>query len=287
MLATILSSWGLRSGEAEAAEPAAKVKLPAGIAVEASPTNPNAAKIVLIAGSSPHKPGEHDYLAGCVVLMNLLRQTPDVAPVLAIDWPEKPETLEGAKAIVMLFDGGAKHALLKGDRLALIQKLADQGVGIVQLHQAADYPKAQGDRARNLVGGAWEPGFSQRAHWVARFETFPEHPIFRGVTPFSVDDGWLNHLRFAPEKRGVTSLLRTVGPQDAKTTESDDGAIVSWLYERPEKGRAFTFTGGHLHKSFAEEGYRRFLVNGILWTAGVAIPGSGAPVALDTEDLNN
>lgn len=281
-IAVLLSSCALRSGQG--AEPT--VKLPSGITVEEQPTNPNAIKIVLIAGSSTYKPGEHDYLAGCVVLMNLLRQSPGVVPVLAIDWPEKPQTLEGAKAIVMLFDGGDKHALLKGDRLALIQKLANEGVGIVQLHQAADYPKTQGDRVRNLVGGAWEQGFSQRAHWVAKFQTFSSHPIFRGVAPFSVDDGWLTHLRFAPEKRGITPLLRTVSPTNAKTKEADDGAIVSWLYERPEGGRSFTFTGGHLHKSFAEEGYRRFLINGILWTAGVAIPAPGAPVALDATDLN-
>ncbi|SIN73817.1 Trehalose utilisation [Singulisphaera sp. GP187] len=281
-IAAILSPAVVPSGRA--AEPA--VKLPSGINVEEQPTAPDAVKIVLIAGSSTYKPGEHDYLAGCVTLMNLLRQSPHVVPVLAIDWPKKPETLEGAQAIVMLFDGGDKHALLKDDRLALIEKLADKEVGIVQLHQAADYPKKHGDRVRSLVGGAWEQGYSQRAHWVAKFETFSAEPIFRGVTPFSVDDGWLTRLRFAPEKKGVTALLRTVSPKDSKTKESDDGAIVSWLYERPDGARSFTFTGGHLHQSFAEEGYRRFLVNGILWTAGVAIPASGAPVALNPTDLN-
>ena len=30
----------------------------------------------------------------------------DVPPVLAIDWPKKAGTLDGAKAIVLLFDGG-------------------------------------------------------------------------------------------------------------------------------------------------------------------------------------
>jgi type 1 glutamine amidotransferase len=267
-----------------AAVPTAKP--PGGVKVEEQPTDPKAIKIVLIAGSNTFKPGEHDYLGGCVVLMNLLRQTPGVFPVLAIDWPEKPETLDGAKAVVMLFDGGDKHALLKGDRLALIQKLADQGVGIVQLHQTADYPKKVGDRVRGLVGGAWEQGYSQRAHWVAKFGSFPDHPVFRGVAPFTVDDGWLTGLRFAPEKKGVTPLLRTVSPKDSKTRDGDDGAIVSWLFERPNGGRSFTFTGGHLHRSFAEEGYRRFLVNGILWTAGVTIPAPGAPVALNAAELD-
>lgn len=267
----------------QGAEP--KVKLPDGIKVEEPTTDSKAHKIVLIAGSNRVKPGEHDYLNGCVVLLNLLKQSPGVAPVLAVDWPEKPETLAGARAIVMLFDGGDKHALLQGDRLAQFQKLADQGVGLVQLHQVADYPKAVGERARRLVGGAWEKGYSQRGHWVTTFRKFSDHPVFRGVAPFTVDDGWLSRLRFAPDKAGVTPLLRTVAPTDSKTKEGDDAAIVSWLYESPRGGRAFTFTGGHLHKSFAEEGYRRFLVNGILWSAGLDIPASGAPVALEPATL--
>lgn len=278
----LLSTWPLVPGRA--APP--NVMLPSGIVLEdVTAAEPGAAKIVLIAGSNRVKPGEHDYLNGCIVLWKLLRQTPGVAPVLAVDWPEKPETLAGARAIVMLFDGGDKHALLKQDRLMQIQKLSDEGVGLVQLHQVADYPKAAGERVRGLVGGAWEKGYSKRAHWVADFREFPDHPVFHGVVPFKVDDGWLTHLRFTPEKTGVTPLLRTVAPTDSKTKVTDDGAVVAWLYERPGGGRAFTFTGGHLHQSFAEAGYRRFLVNGVLWTAGLKVPDAGAPVALEPNAL--
>ncbi len=92
------------------------------------------------------------------------------------------------------------------------------------------------------MGAAWEKGFSQRDHWVAQFKSFPEHPVYRGVTP--------------------------------------------WLSERPGGGWSFTFTGCHLHRSNACAGYRRFLVNGILWSAGVDIPPAGAPVALDPNQLN-
>src|SRR5271168_5022 len=105
-------------------------------------------KIVFIAGSNAFKPGEHEYLAGTTVLMDLLRQTPGVAPVLAIDWPEKPDTLKDAKAVVLFLDGGDKHAVLKGERVAQVQQLIDGGVGLVQIHQVADYPKDLGDRAR-------------------------------------------------------------------------------------------------------------------------------------------
>lgn len=236
-------------------------------------------KIVLIAGSNYFKPGEHDYLAGCRLLADLLKQTPGVAPEVVADWPKKPDTLAGAKAVVFLFDGAEKHAALKADHAARIQKLIDSGVGLVQLHQTADYPTDFGDRARAWAGGVWEKGYSQRAHWVQAFDAFPDHPIFRGVKPFTIDDGWLYKLRFATGMKGVTPLLRTVSPK-SKDDPKADAAIVAWAFERPGGGRSFTFTGTHLHKSFAEEGYRRFLVNGVLWSAGLDVPAGGAPVAL-------
>ncbi len=254
-------------------------------AIEVLPSDPKLSKIVLIAGSNAFKPGEHEYVAGCAVLRELLNQSPGVAPVLALDWPKKPETLAGAKSVVFLFDGGDKHQLLAADRMAQVRKLADEGVGFVGLHQFVDVPKGLGDRMRDLMGAAWEKGHSQRAHWVYKYATFAEHPTSRGVTPFEIDDGYLFKLRFVPEMHGVTPLLRTVSPK-AASQELTDEAIVAWLYQRANGGRSFTFTGTHLHVSLAEEGYRRFLVNSILWTAGVEIPKSGAPVSLTADGLN-
>jgi hypothetical protein len=132
--------------------------------------------VVLIAGSSFYKSGEHEYVGGCSVLMGLLRQTSGVEPVLAINWPKKPETLKGAKAIVFFFDGGDKHAILKGDRAAELQKLVAAGVGLVHLHQAVDYPKDRGEAARAWAGASREKVYSARAHWVAEFKTFPDPP---------------------------------------------------------------------------------------------------------------
>jgi trehalose utilization protein len=263
----------------------AEPRLPAGLKLEEQPSDPKQNKIVLVAGSNFFKAGEHEYIAGCAVLMDLLRQTPGVFPVLAVDWPKKPETFAQAKAVVFFCDGGDKHALLKDDRLTQVQKLVDQGVGLVQLHQVVDYPKDLGDRARIWAGAAWEKGFSQRAHWVAEFSTFPSHPICRGVKPFKIDDGWLTKLRFVADLQGVTPLLRTAAAKGAAPAALGDEAIVAWAFERAKGGRSFTFTGCHLHSSFAEEGYRRFLVNGILWTASVEIPASGAPVALTANDM--
>lgn len=264
-------------------------RLPAGFALEELPKDPKAAKVVLVAGSNYFKVGEHDYVAGCAVLADLLKPSPGVAPVLALDWPTKPETFAGAKAVVFLADGGDKHPFLKGDHLAQVQKLADGGTGVVLLHQCVDVPKDLGDRVRTLAGGAWEKG-GARAHWVDEFKSFPDHPVFRGVKPFKIDDGWIYQNRFVAGMKGVTPLLRTAPPKSPPGKEATDASIVAWAYDRPadagQPGRAFVFTGAHLHASFAEEGYRRFLVNGILWSAGLDVPPSGAPVALDAANLS-
>lgn len=269
----------LAAALASAAEPAKNEP-----AVEQQPTDPKAAKIVLVAGSNFYKAGEHEYVGNCAVLVDLLKQNAGVAPVLAVDWPKKPETFEGAKAVVFLFDGAEKHQLLKENRIPAFQKLMDAQVGLVQLHQTADYPKDFTQKAISWSGGAWEKGKGARAHWVHEFKEFPEHAIFNGVKPFKIDDGWLYKNTFAAGAKGVAPLLRTWDPK-AKEKPAGTQDVIAWAYERPEGGRAFTFTGAHLHSSFAEEGYRRFLVNGILWSAGVDVPKSGARVDLDASDL--
>ena len=263
---------------------AADVVLPPGVKVEENPADPKATKIVLIAGSNYFKPGEHEYIAGCAALADLLKQTPGVAPVLAIDWPKKAETLKGAKSVVMFFDGGKKHGLLTDDRFAQIQKLADQKVGIVGLHQLVDFPEGLGDKGKSLLGATFKSGDSKRAHWVQEHKTFPVHAITRGVTPFQIDDGYLWKLDFVPGRKGVTPLMSAIGPKDTTTTPEE--SVVAWAYERENGGRSFTFSGAHLHASLGQEGYRRLLTNAILWTGGVEVPKGGAPVQLDEARLN-
>lgn len=257
-----------------------------GVPIEQPPADPAAAKVVFVAGfpALKLKSGEHEYLAGCALLANMVKQTPGVAPVIAKDgWPKNPDTLKGAKAVVLFVEGGTAHSALKDDRVQLLLALEKAGTGVVLLHSAVDMPNDHGDRMRQLAGAHWEKGHSLRAHWVSEFKAFPDHPVSRGVTPFTIDDGWLWKLRFAPDRKGVTPLLRTKSPKDAGKT-SDDDAVVAWAFDRPGGGRSFTFTGGHLHASLKQDGYRRFLTNGVLWAAGQEVPAAGAPCRLDPAD---
>ncbi len=104
--------------------------LPKGFTLEEQPKDAQAAKIVFIAGSNFYKPGEHEYIAGCALLMDLVKQTPGVFPVLALDWPKNPDTIKDAKAVVFFLDGGDKHPALRVQKLVEIMKLAEDGVNV-------------------------------------------------------------------------------------------------------------------------------------------------------------
>jgi len=91
--------------------------------------------------------------------------------------------------------------------------------------------------------------------------------------------------RECPQPRcGWESLLDGDSVPDKSRTSADAKKhlgrkeIIAWSFERPAGGRGFGFTGADLHKSWSYESQRKLVVNGILWTAGIAIPEGGARV---------
>jgi type 1 glutamine amidotransferase len=263
-----------------------------GVPLEKQPADPALNKIVLVAGRASHGKGEHEFFAGCAILMKLLAQTPGVFPVMARDgWPKDPKTFENAKAVVFYMDGGGGHPILHKDHREVVQKLIDDKVGFVNLHYAVEYPKSQSDHVLAWLGGYYETGFSINPHWKADFKSMPEHPITRGVKPFTINDEWYYNIRFAPESRGVTPILKAVPPDGTRGTAAAKehpgrSEIVAWAFERANGGRSFGFTGGHFHKNWGDENFRRLVVNAILWSAKVEVPREGARVELDPADLN-
>jgi len=263
-----------------------------GVPLEKEPADPKAAKIVLVAGKQSHGPGDHEFFAGCAILMNLLKQTPGVAPVMARDgWPKNEKIFDGAKAVVFYMDGGGGHPILQKEHQAVVQKLIDQGVGFVNLHYAVEYPKSKSDHVLEWLGGYYETGFSTNPHWDADFTKLPEHPITRGVKPFKIRDEWYFNIRFAPESKKVTPILVATPPDKVRGTDAAKehpgrAEVVAWAFERDKGGRSFGFTGGHTHKNWGDDNFRRLVVNAILWSANVEVPKGGAPVEMDPADLN-
>jgi type 1 glutamine amidotransferase len=263
-----------------------------GVPLEKQPTDPALKKIVLVAGRQSHGPGDHEFFAGCAILMKMLQQTPGVFPVMARDgWPKKPETFENAKSVVFYMDGGDGHPILHKGHKEVVQKLIDAKVGFVNLHYAVEYPKSQSEHVFKWLGGYYEQGFSTNPHWEADFKNLTEHPITRGVKPFKIRDEWYFNIRFKPEAKNVTTILRATPPDGVRGTPAAQerkgrSELVAWAFERDDGGRSFGFTGGHTHKNWANEDFRRLVVNAILWTAGVDVPEGGAKVEMDPDDIN-
>ncbi|MEZ6107305.1 MAG: NPCBM/NEW2 domain-containing protein [Pirellulaceae bacterium] len=248
-----------------------------------------ARKVAFVAGNPSHGYGSHEHYAGCMILAEGIEKgMPGWSTVVYRNgWPTEPNAFDGCDTIVMYSDGGGGHPVIP--HMDQIQALADQGVGIVCLHYAVEVPKGEpGDHFLNWIGGYFETHWSVNPHWVAHFEAFPDHPISRGVQPFSIDDEWYYHMRFRPEMEGVTPILSAVPPES--TLSRPDGPHsgnphvrqmvgqpqhVAWASERSNGGRGFGFTGGHVHWNWSDENFRRVVLNAIVWTARGEVPEQG------------
>jgi type 1 glutamine amidotransferase len=260
-------------------------------------------KIVFIAGRPSHGSGEHEYRAGCLLLQKCLSGIPGVTSVVyGNGWPTEPNAFDGASAIVIFSDGGGGHPAIQGNRLQILGDLMKKGVGLGCIHYAVEVPKDRGGKEfLEWIGGYFETDWSVNPFWEANFTKFPDHPVTRGVKPFKMVDEWYYHMRFQEGMKGVTPILSDLPP--ASTLNRKDGPhennpyvrqavltnkepqVVMWVYERPDGGRGFGFTGGHSHKNWKEENFRKVVLNAILWIAKVEVPPNGVECQLKDEDF--
>jgi type 1 glutamine amidotransferase len=254
-------------------------------------------RILIVAGRKSHGPGDHEFFAGSAILCDLLRQTPGVWPIMARDgWPKNEKLFDTADCIVMYMDGGGGHPAISPQHMKVIQKQLDRGCGWVNIHYAVEYPVKQGDRdiagpVKGWLGGYYETGYSINPHWDARIRSLPKHDITKGVKPFTLRDEWYYGMRWIDDMKGVTPILQALPPDNTRSTaytKMHKGEIetMAWAFERKDGGRSFGFTGGHFHRNWADEDFRRLVVNAILWCAKVDVPEGGAPVKFDPADLN-
>lgn len=260
------------------------------------------AKIVLIAGRPSHGPGDHEFNAGCKLLAKCFNEScPGVeAVVVTGGWPEDESVFEDAKTVVFFMDGGGGHPMIREGRMATMRQLMSQDVGLVCLHYAVEFPKGEvGDQILDWLGGYYETGYSTNPHWTADIRSLPDHPITRGVEPFSIRDEWYFNIRFRPGMDHITPIV-VATPDDATregTTSSPRGPyehivaakgreeVLAWAFDRPGGGRSFGFTGAHFHKNWGDPNFRKLVMNAILWTANQEVPAQGVECRVTAEDL--
>jgi len=247
-------------------------------------------EIVFVAGGPSHGYASHAHYAGCMLLAKAIAENvPNTRAVVHRNgWPKDPKALDGAAAIVIYSDGGGGHPIIP--HLDELEPLMKKGVGLALLHYAVEVPKGKpGDKLLEWVGGYFEVYWSVNPFWKAEFKTFPDHPVARGLRPFTMNDEWYYHMRFRENMEGVTPILSAVPPDKTRgpdgprsgnpTVRARKGMPehLAWAYQRPDGGRGFGFTGGHTHWNWANQSFRTAALNGIVWAAGLEVPPGGVP----------
>lgn len=235
-------------------------------------------------------------------------------------WPS-PEKLASANTIVIYSDGGGGHPF--NAHLDELKALTDKGVGIVCLHYGVETTIGKpGQAFIDWTGGYFEPNYSVNPHWDADYKKFPDHPVTRGVKPFKTNDEWYYHMRFRDNMAGVTPILTDMPPLSTLVVVDKDGKVVmeekdgkkvpklsrpenahnnnpsvrkailedkevqhmAWATQRPDGGRGFGCSGGHVHWNWGNDQFRKLIMNAIVWTAGLDVPAGGVNAGTVTVD---
>jgi len=161
--------------------------------------------------------------------------------------------------------------------LKQLDSLHRTGMGIIVLHWAV---VTDNERARNYYidwfGGSSMPNYTQNplGYWtITPMAEGKKHPIMQGVGPWTYKDEIFSKLTVTPgDEAHRTNLLM------GETPRSNMGAIaprcVAWAYQ-DGLSRGLLWGGMDYHSALLNENYRRFLLNAIVWAAGIEVPKGG------------
>lgn len=245
--------------------------------------------LVLIAGDSGR--GAHEYDSGMRLFASCLSDVDGLRiSVVTGGWPKDESMLETADAIVFYSNGLGGHPALQGNRLERLDGWVNGGMGIGMMHFAVDVPPDRGgEEFKRWIGGHYETYYSVNPFWTPEFESLPEHPITRGVEPFSLRDEWYFNMRFRDNMEGIKPILVATpsddtrdgpyvhprGPYPHIQEQKGREELLMWAVERPDGGRGFGFTGGHYHKGWKNDNMRKVVLNALVWVTGMDVPAGG------------
>jgi type 1 glutamine amidotransferase len=251
-------------------------------------------RIVIVVGPSNHPPGSHEVAAGGRLMRYCLEHM-DQPLGVRVDifhaWPGK-EARDEASTVVFIGDAFPPNRFPNPqENLADLATMLQRGCGIVCVHYATglfgDHVAADGDHPLlRWLGGYFANRTCPHHESIARIyaaatisPAAPQHPISRGWREFTLrDEPYINNYFGQDENRlapNVTALATSWLPP-----EDPQPQIVAWCVERPDNGRGFGIVMPHFYKNWANEDLRRFILNGIIWTAKLNVPDGGVVTAL-------
>jgi type 1 glutamine amidotransferase len=255
-------------------------------------------KIIFLAGPKDHGAiGRHEYEKDLRELAWQLEKATNLpagieTAVLVGKAPRDLSVLEDASAIVIVGSGdwqrNETNVLFQqfqatdgrtydAETTAYLQRfdqlIRQKQIGISIFHYTMWVENWVGRRYYlNWLGGLWIPYASHNPVDTWKMEPLAvKHPVLQGIKPWSFrDEVFSRYFLFDNPKR--TELLQ------GTPSNTNNGAPrpVSWVFERPDGGRSFVWGGSDFHDNMhSVEDYRRYLLNGIIWTAKIDVPADG------------
>lgn len=281
---------------------------------EDSTNRPDTKKLVLVAGRPSHPPRMHEFNAGVQLLHACLKGMEGVETHFVLNgWPKDEAIFDDADAIVFYMDGGGNHEVVQElpRRMELVEKLAAKGVGIGCMHYGVEVvAETAGSEFKRWIGGHYEHLYSCNPIWEPSFAHFPEHPVTRGVKPFTIKDEWYFNMRFVADLPGneaaevegskFTPILIATpsddvrdgpyvypqGPYEHIQANAARAEAMMWVVERRDGGRGMGFTGGHFHDNWGDEQFRKVVLNSFVWLAGAEVPEDGVVSTVTPQQLD-
>jgi len=253
-----------------------------------------------------HASGTHEFYAGGMLLKDSLENSAlkDLITCSVVNnWPEDTDIFNDADLIVHYYKGNKAHFM--NENHELIDTLAQKGLGQVFIHYAVDPDKDTESFIQKWTGGVYKTGLSSNPHWDLKAK-LGNHPINSGIKALELRDEWYMKMDYEQEctldyegslESGKTYAIMS-GTADAangnaKLTKAlrknpkPSDLTVFWAKESSNGARGAGITGAHFHKNWANDTFRKQVLNAIAWCAHLPIPEDGLSSPKITEDKLN
>ncbi len=268
--------------------------LASAVLIGAAAPTASTTRVLIIVGPSNHPPGSHEVAASGRLLKHCVEHManlPGARADLVYEWPTDKALRDAAFTVILLGDTFPAMRLPEAQRnLAQLGEMMARGCGIVCVHYST------GLRAEDVA----EDGEHPLLHWTGGYfatrckhhqsvakifdavtisPAAAAHPIARGWREFTLSEEPYYNNYFGREgnrlRPGVTALATSMLPPDKPQRE-----IVAWSIERRDTGRGFAIVMPHFYRNWKNEDLRRFILNGVAWTAKLEVPATGVQTTL-------
>lgn len=266
-----------------------------------APAAPGPKKVVLIAGPKSHGPvgnGIHDYGWSAKLIQAMLESSnvkEQIRTEVHLDgWPGDPKAFDDAATVMILSDGrdGDQYSealhLASLERVRFVGELMKRGCGLVTFHFSTFTPQQFAAEVLDWCGGYFQWEQNGRRDWYSAITTLegevqfpsPEHPVARGLKPFRLRDEFYYNLRFPDDPKAFVPIAAVPELKG----RHPNGNVVAWARQRADGGRGFGTTCGHFYDNWKNESFRKLVLNGIVWTAGIDVPTEGVRAPFFTHE---